>query len=72
MANLDAQQPPVAEVRPSELAVHPAPSEKKQEEKAANSSVLLLDSSKLDAVGRAFFDQWNVVFTGNLPTSLKK
>lgn len=37
-----------------------------------NESLIALDTSKLDIVGKDFFEQWNVVFSGELAPSFKK
>lgn len=72
VASTEALKPLLPEQKLPEPSVHPAPGANSASQPEFRSGFLALDTSKLDALGRAFFDEWNVVFTGSLPTSLKK
>ena len=71
-------QPAAPTPQPAQPSV-PSPEQKAPEQKPTENqnsgllnSLVQLDESRLDAVGKKFFSEWDISFTGNLQSQLKK
>ena len=71
-------QPSAPTPQPAQPSV-PSPEQKAPEQKPTENqnsgllnSLVKLDESRLDAVGKKFFSEWDISFTGNLQSQLKK
>ena len=71
-------QPAAPTPQPAQSLV-PSPEQKAPEQKTTENhnsgllnSLVKLDESRLDAVGKKFFSEWDISFTGNLQSQLKK
>ena len=71
-------QPAAPTPQPAQPSV-PSPEQKAPEQKPTENqnsgllnSLVQLDESRLDVVGKKFFSEWDISFTGNLQSQLKK
>ena len=78
LSNIGKETPTQPE-HPSAPVPTPFPEQKAPEQKPTENqnsgllnSLVKLDESRLDAVGKKFFSEWDISFTGNLQSQLKK
>ena len=78
LSNIGKETPTQPE-HPSAPLPTPSPEQKAPEQRPTENqnsgllnSLVKLDESRLDAVGKKFFSEWDISFTGNLQSQLKK